>query len=373
MNQLIKLLRCEMQQNNGAISFARFMEFVLYTPELGYYAAGPSPFGKKGDFFTAPEISSLFSQCLANQCKQIITELPQSDIVEIGAGSGVMARDVLLKLEQLDSLPERYLIFEPCAGRREQQKVLFAASCSPGLQNRIHWLDTLPVNIQGIIIANEVMDALPVHCFEIDETGAKERCVTWDNGQFAWHLMEPAQPELREHLKTLLDHYPLPAGYQSEISLTLSGWVSSAVKALKQGVILLFDYGYGRAEYYHPERSMGTLMCYHQHQRHDDPFQLPGSQDITAHVDFTRVIESASAAGCSLAGYTTQVSFLLACSLLELAAAPDDTIAHFEKAQAVKTLTLPSQMGESIKIMGLSKNFPVPLLGFSLHNRIRNL
>lgn len=372
-NKLSEIIRQDITQAGGFISFARFMELALYTPGLGYYSAGQHQFGKEGDFVTAPEISALFSQCVAQQCKQILSELGKGDILELGSGTGTFAKDLLLELEILDSLPEHYFILEISAELRTRQKQLLSLHC-PHLLPRITWLDALPTAMDGIIVANEMLDAMPVHCFSITRSGMQERGVTWNQDHFTWLLTAPTTPALTRSVSLLLQEYALPEGYESEINLGLSTWIKSIAATLNRGVILLFDYGYGKAEYYHPERKMGTLMCYHQHQRHADPFTWIGLQDITAHVDFTTVAETATAAGCTLAGYTIQATFLLHCQILELAQKKAITpIAQFNHTQAIKKLTLPSAMGELVKVMALSKNYTKGLCGFPLPDRRRDL
>ncbi len=377
-DQLTQIIRQEIKQSNGLISFARFMELALYSPGLGYYSAGQLKFGRQGDFVTAPEITDLFAQCIAAQCRQILTELKSGDILEIGAGSGVFAKDLLITLEKLNSLPEHYFILEISAELRERQHDLLSQNL-PHLLSRIIWLNELPVILfNGIIIANEVMDAMPVHRFTLDriknKTSMKEQYVTWQKDHFTW---QPAPPtsELEERLTFISEDHSRSPGYTSEINLLLPHWIQSVAHCLNKGIILLFDYGYGRSDYYHPDRNAGTLMCYYQHHRHDDPFQFIGLQDITAHVDFTSIIESASTAECTLAGYTTQAAFLLHCDLLELAQKTEinDPISRYQQTQAIKTLTLPSQMGEAIKVMALAKNYVQPLRGFTFQDRQRDL
>src|SRR3990167_4965093 len=299
----------EIAASGGTLSFASFMELALYTPKLGYYAS-TLPFGKDGDFVTSPEISPLFAKCIAEQCQAILTECCDGDIVEIGGGSGIFAKDILLALQKLKSLPARYFILEISATLRERQQELLQLAC-PDLYSRVIWIDTLPAAFNGIIFANEVLDALPTHCFRIEENGIKERCVSWNKDHFEWQLTEPKTLELTKQVEAILKNNLLPVGYESEINLMLPTWIRSLADALKKGVILLFDYGYGRAEYYHPDRKQGTLRCYFKHHAHDNPLIFVGLQDITAHVDFTTVIESAAATGLELAGFTTQTSFLL--------------------------------------------------------------
>lgn len=366
--KLIEHIRLAINESNGSISFAQFMEVALYTPGLGYYSAGAHKIGKGGDFTTAPEISPLFAQCIARQCQQVLSSLGAGDILEVGAGSGAFAKDILTELEEIGTLPTHYFILEVSADLRARQKEFLSDNC-PHYLNRIVWLDHLPAQLSGIIFANEVMDAMPVNCFLIDDEGIKERQVTWEQNKFTWYNA-PARDELKNRLNDLT----LPTRYESEVNLRLPGWIHSLSEALTKGVILLIDYGYGRNEYYHPDRMEGTLMCFYQQHKHSDPFKYVGLQDITAHVDFTNVIESAYEADLSLGGYTTQAGFLLSCGLLDLAT--QNTHANKERLQqnqAIKILTLPSQMGEIVKVMALVKNFKTPLLGFGLYNRERDL
>jgi SAM-dependent MidA family methyltransferase len=371
--QLMHLLHQEIAGAGGYISFARFMELALYAPGLGYYSAGSHKLGRKGDFITAPEISPLFAQCIAKQCQQIFTTLQQSDILEIGAGSGKLMCDLLQALAKLNALPTHYFILEISADLRQKQYELLQQTC-PEFSHRVQWLDTLPtLDFQGVILANEVMDALPVHLFQIDENQIKERCVTLKNNQLNWQLTEPTTRDLTAALTVIQQDAALENGYTSEVNLLLAPWVNSISAILSKGVILLFDYGYGRQEYYHPERNTGTLMCYYQHRRHENPFELVGLQDITAHVDFTQVVESGMDAGLDLAGYTTQAAFLLACGITEFETDQLDAVQQYQQSQAIKLLTLPSQMGEAIKVMALSKAIDTPLLGFHLYDRRKDL
>lgn len=363
------IIQEEIRKAGGHISFARFMELALYAPDVGYYTSHSNPFGKSGDFITAPEISPLFSRCIAQQAQQVLTALEGGNILELGAGSGIFAKDFLLELEKLKSLPQHYFIFEISPTLRKQQYQFLKTHCAH-LLTRVQWLDALPSTFSGMIFANEVLDAMPVHCFRIEDNGIKERCVAWENNRFFWKITSPTSEDFIKKVSAIQQEYNLSAGYESEINLALPAWIKSLSTILEKGLILLCDYGYGRCEYYHPDRYQGTLMCYHQHRRCDDPFQFVGSQDMTAHVDFTTVVEHAD---LTLAGFTTQASFLLACGLMDLAEKNSSAIDIYQQNQTIKTLTLPSQMGESIKVMGLSKNLTLPLIGFSLYDRRRDL
>lgn len=362
-------------QHHGFISFSTFMNQALYHPQFGYYQADTMEIGRTGDFITAPEISPLFGQCLAHQCAQLFQTVTAPQLLEIGAGTGKLASDLLLTLDQLGALPDRYYIVEISKILRQKQQRQLSQTI-PALMNRLVWLDTLPAQFNGIIIANEVLDALPVDCFHVG-TPLSERGVGWDNGQLVWRLATPASPQLLALASQYCQTYHLPTGYTSEIPAALPAFIQSLANRLTQGVVLLADYGYGRAEYYHPERRHGTLTCFYQHHRHDNPLRQPGLQDITAHVDFTLVAEQATDHDLSLIGYTSQAAFLLGCGLLDLAAKIEKDLTPsqiFTLHQAIKTLTLPTEMGERIKIMALGKDVGLPpLIGFRLQDRRREL
>jgi SAM-dependent MidA family methyltransferase len=359
-------IRAAIQEAGGAIPFGRYMELVLYSPGLGYYSAGARKFGAAGDFVTAPEISSLFSRCLARQCAEILAETGGS-ILELGAGSGVMAADMLLELQALGSLPDEYLILEVSAELKERQRQTLVTKVA-GLFSRVRWLDALPEKFDGVMVGNEVLDALPVARFLKRPGGFDEYCVRIEGEGFAWST-RPAGEQfaavLRAFETTLAA--PLAAGYVSEICLGVMPLVSSLAASLERGALLLLDYGYPRNAYYHPERSMGTLMCHYRQRAHDDPFLYPGLQDITAHVDFTAVAEAGTSSGLDLAGYTTQAHLLMALGVAGLAGA------DMRAAQQVKLLTLPEEMGERFKAIGLSRGLSRELSGFALRDLSRQL
>ena len=365
--KLSDLIRQKMAEYHGKIPFSQFMQLALYAPELGYYNSTFEKIGKKGDFITAPEISPLFAKCIAAQCRSILKEIPGGDFLELGAGSGRFAQVFLETLAENGPLPKHYYILEISKNLRERQKKLLAEKC-PQLFSRIQWLEKLPENFQGIIFANEVLDAMPVECFKI-ENGIHERWVSWKNNQFCWTLTHPVTP----HLFDKIAAFHLEEGYESEINLGLAPWIKNIADNLKEGVFLIFDYGYGQREYYHPDRAIGTLMCHYQHHRHADPLILPGLQDITAHVDFTMVAEQATEAGLQVSGYTTQASFLMAAGLSNLITENHPPLEKYRENQAIKRLILPSEMGEIIKVMALTQDFSLPLQGFSLHDRRRDL
>lgn len=347
----------------NAISFADYMQMALYEPGLGYYQAGAKKIGADGDFITAPELSALFSECLANQLTQVLS-VAGGDILELGAGSGAMARDILRYLAEQQQLPDHYFIVELSAELQDQQRNTLQPY--PELLERVQWLSAWPEQpLTGAVIANEVLDAMPVELFQYESSGLQQVCVTTADADttelgFTWQL-QSASPALQQAVDRLgIDFSP---GYLSEINLFLSGWIASIAQCLKQGVVLLVDYGFPRHEYYHPDRHQGTVMCHYRHRAHPDPFFYPGLQDITAHVDFTAVAEAAVVAGLSVGGFTHQAGFLMNCGLLSrMAASQDDPYAL---NQQVKQLTLPSEMGELFKVMALTQGFDQPLLGFS--------
>jgi len=367
--RLVERLQQEMVARGGAISFARYMELALYAPGLGYYSAGSRKLGAEGDFVTAPEISPLFSRCLARQVCQVLQMTGGGVVLEVGAGSGVMAADMLAELERLESLPERYLILEVSADLRQRQQMTLEQKV-PGLVERVSWLERLPERpIQGVVVANELLDALPVHCFQVGERGAQELLVASDGQGFHWVKGEFGSDRLAERVGAVARG--LPPGYRSEISLAVGEWVSSMAQVLGRGVILLIDYGFPRHEYYHPQRADGTLMCHYRHRTHPDPLILPGLQDITAHVDFTTVAEAALEAGLELYGYTTQAHFLLANGLdgMMEEAAGEEWLVRLRLSQQIKTLVLPEEMGELFKVMGIGRGLEGrSLAGFRFHD-----
>jgi SAM-dependent MidA family methyltransferase len=361
--RLAECIREEVHAANGALPFARYMELALYAPGLGYYSAGARKFGAAGDFVTAPERSPLFSRCLARQCAEVLEELGHGSILELGAGSGVMAADILAELALQKRLPREYLIMEVSADLRERQQALLAERV-PELLPRVRWLDELPPPFSGLILGNEVLDALPAERFRKTGGGRVEQfCVAEQAEGFTW-TESPAPEELAVSVQELEETLPAPlaAGYESEICLDLPPLLMSLSAMLTRGAMLFLDYGHPRAAYYHPDRSMGTLMCHYRQRAHGDPFLYPGLQDITVHVDFTAVAEAATAVGFELSGYTTQAHFLLSLGITEMAGA------SMEAAQQVKLLTLPEEMGERFKAIGFTKGLALELKGFALRD-----
>lgn len=350
-----------LMQQSGPIPFKQYMHEVLYAPNLGYYRVGLPKLGQTGDFVTAPEISPLFSQTLAAPCAQVLCSLNQGKILEMGAGQGVMAADLLLALEKLNCLPAAYCILEVSAELKHRQYITFTER-APHLLNRVHWLDQWPEVFSGVVLANEVLDAMPVHLFHYDGKAFQEYWVNWNDQALQWQLGPLSESTLLHSLQSI--EPLLPPNYTSEINPALNSWLDSLARTIHQGFILMIDYGFPQHEYYHPQRHMGTLMCHLAHHAHQDPLAYPGVQDITAHVDFTAVGEAALKAGLEVIGFTTQSDFLINCGLLEHVPNDVDAKTSYQINQQIKLLTHPAEMGELFKVMGLSKNLDLPWIGF---------
>ncbi len=369
-------IRQAIESAGGWISFAEYMNLALYAPGQGYYSAGAAKLGAAGDFVTAPELSPLFSECLAGQCAQVLRQFDGGVVLEPGAGQGTMAADMLLELERLDCLPDEYLILELSADLRERQRRTIRERAGH-LFDRVKWLDRSPTEpVRGVIVANEVVDALPVHRFVVNAEDVSELGVGWQANALV-DAIRPASPSLLKNLRPVLDlpeFAPAP-GYLSEISCLLPGWVATLSDWLETGMALLIDYGFSRPEYYRSERSTGTLRCYYQHRAHDDPYLWPGLQDISSWVDFSLLAESAAAAGLAVGGYTTQAHFLLASGINERfeALASMGEKARVAAAHGVRRLLLPGEMGETVKFIALTRGaieVPDGMLGRDLRSRL---
>ncbi len=354
----------ELSAHGRAIPFRRFMELALYAPGLGYYMNGARKFGGGGDFITAPEISPLFGHCVATQCAQILLGCRDPVMLEAGAGTGALAADVLLELERGNALPRRYFILELSADLRRRQDETLRARV-PHLVERVEWLDRIPdKSFSGVILANELLDAMPVHAIRIERDTVVERYVAWADGRFTWRDGAPSSARLRARADELRPR--LPPGYETEINLSAEAWLETLAPKLTQGALLLIDYGFPAHEYYHPDRASGTLMCHYRHHAHTDPLILAGLQDITAHVDFSALANCAHAAGLHVAGFTTQAYFLLALGLGRFEPQHDDDVARWKAAQQIQKLTSPAEMGELFKALALTKNIDLPLAGFAM-------
>lgn len=369
---LISLIRNEIEQNEGVISFQRYMELALYAPGLGYYAAGSAKLGEEGDFVTAPEISSLFSQSIANAILPALND--EQIILEVGAGRGRMAADILiyLKNKNKNKLPKEYWILELSADLRERQKRTIEESFPEFLEN-VKWLDILPDKFSGVVLANELLDAMPVQLFQKKENDINDINVVWNEEHFAFQFKSSFDERLVHRVKNIEDEVgeEFTSNYISEINFAAEDWIKSIAESLQQGVIILIDYGFPRHEYYHAQRSQGTLMCHYRHRTHPDAFVYPGLQDITAHVDFTAMADAALESNLKVMGYTNQASFLMGAGILELAGINENSTnveQQMEVASQIKKLTLPHEMGELFKVIGFSKNCNLSLPAFTFRD-----
>src|SRR5690606_35540244 len=370
--KLRQAIRREINSSHGWINFARYMELSLYEPGLGYYSGGAKKFGHAGDFVTAPEISPLFSQSLAQQVRHVL-DTTSGDLMELGAGTGKLAAELLIELARLQQLPERYLILEVSAYLRQIQRQTLTSRLPPSLLERVQWLETLPESFTGLVLANEVLDALPVHVIKRSAPGFLELGVSLrqDGEDFVWS----ERPLDDTGLVKALDVLKLPDGYVSEICPAMAGLMYSLAAMLDHGVMLFIDYGFPRHEYYHPQRRQGTLMCHYRHHAHAYPFLYPGLQDITAHVDFTALAESAVTHGLSLKGYCGQAQFLINCGITDILGrvSPDDMGRYLPLAAEAQKLLSPAEMGELFKVVALAKNYEASLVGFKQGDRSHTL
>lgn len=350
----------------GPISFSQYMQEALYSPGLGYYSAGARKFGAEGDFVTAPEISSLFAHCIANQASQVMLA-SEMQMLELGAGSGRLAMGVLTVLRDKNLLPERYLILEPSADLRERQKTLISEAL-PDIADRVEWLDDLPSSFSGFVFGNEVMDAFAVERFSIVEGQVRQHRVDTAASQLCWDLNSQSE-RLSSAVRAIENDTGevLAEGYTSEVNLLIKPWLASLGAMLTAGAVVLLDYGYPRKEFYSPERTQGTVRCYYRHRANEQPLFLPGLQDITSHVDFTSVVEAGVESGLELQGFTSQSQFLMACGLLTIAQGipTDGVLERSRLSQEVQQLTMPGAMGESFCAIGFSREIPDLLTGFT--------
>lgn len=376
--ELSTRIAAEIARRGGWLSFARYMEMALYEPGLGYYSNPGQVFGAAGDFVTAPELTPLFGATLARQVSPWLKDPALAGsgqvVLEVGGGSGMLAAQLLNALDNVGHHEVRYLILELSAERREHQRQTLK-SLAPGLMDRVGWLETFPESFAGVVVANELLDAMPVQLFEWQanaEAELQEMGVTWVDGQLAW-APRPADAVLTETVTALRNRLG-PEGaqwhspYRSEICPAQQAWMRTLADCMTAGVVMLLDYGFAAPEYYHPQRDQGTLMCHYRHRSHADPFLWPGLSDITAHVDFTALARAATAEGFSLVGYTSMAAFLLNAGLLdELADLPREPESFwFAQAQAVQQLISEAEMGELFKVIAFEKNLreAASVLGF---------
>lgn len=353
---------CERIAQAGAwLSFAEYMQMALYEPGLGYYDAGGSKFGPHGDFVTAPEISPLFAQATAAQLAEVFDRLP-AQVLEFGAGTGALARDLIADLQRRGCACLAYYIVEVSADLRARQQ-----QCLAGLP--VTWLDRLPQHFEGVVIANEVLDVLPVRLFVRGPDGIYERGVCAEGSELHF-AVRPADPDLVGEVTAIEQAVgSLPQGYGSEICPLARAWMLSLAGCLQRGLVLLFDYGFPRHEYYHPQRAMGTLMCHYRQHAHADPLWLPGLNDITAHVDFSACAQAAQTGGLQVLGYTSQAHFLVNCGILERFTGIGDPA----QTSALHRLLSEAEMGELVKVMALGRGLDGVPRGFTRADRRHRL
>ena len=359
------------QDAGGWIGFDRYMDIALYEPGLGYYSAGSRKLGADGDFITAPELSPLFGQTFASSLAEVM-RASDPCVLEVGAGSGALAADVLLEMQTLNCLPEAYCILELSADLRERQRECITR-LAPALVGRMQWLDALPAQFEGVVLANEVLDATPAHVVTTRGGKLLESFVKRDAAENTFHWFETSASDVVRHAAEALQ---LPAnGYQSEINLTARALATSFARLLTRGVLLFIDYGFPAHEFYNPQRTRGTLMCHYRHHAHDDPFAFVGLQDITTHVDFSAVAAAAREGGATLAGYASQANFLINCGITELLAQTpaSDARAYAPLVAQAQKLLSPAEMGELFKVIALAKNVDAPLLGFARGDKSHTL
>ncbi|MFY2843491.1 class I SAM-dependent methyltransferase [Achromobacter ruhlandii] len=367
-------LRAAIGAASGWLPFDHWMAEALYAPGLGYYAAGNVKLAEAdasapaGDFVTAPQLTPLFARTLARQVAQVLRQTDTQAVLEFGAGTGALAEGVLRELDALGLQDTQYLILEVSADLRARQ----AERLAP-FGERVRWLDALPDRFRGCVLANEVLDAMPVSLFRWSDDGTVlERGVAWDATQgFVWED-RPAPPRLAEAVAARMPALP---GYVSEINPQAEAWIDAMGRWLEQGAALLIDYGFPQGEYYHPQRAGGTLMCHLRHHAHGDPFTAPGLQDITAHVDFTAMADAAQAAGLQVLGYTSQARFLMNAGLMELLAQldPSDARAYAQAVAPVQKLLSEAEMGELFKVLAVGRGIAQPLIGFARGDRLGKL
>ena len=354
--------------NGGWIPFANYMQLALYAPGLGYYTGGAQKFGAAGDFVTAPSLGPLFAQTLARQVAELLGR-SAPHIVEFGAGGGELAGALLAELALAGCAVMSYSILEPGTELRGRQRETIA-KLAPDLSGKVAWIDRLPKAFRGAMIANEVADAMPVHTLSWRDEGLFERGVALEDGKLAW-AERPASDEV---LAAALE-LPVAPPYASEIGLAARGWMRSVAESLELGALLVIDYGFPAHEYYHPQRSTGTLMCHYRHFAHSDPFLYPGLQDITAHVDFSALGAAARVSGLDILGYATQSNFLVNCGITKVLERGDPTdVRRFAPiAATAQKLLSPAEMGELFKVLCVGRGIAQGLLGFARGERSHTL
>jgi SAM-dependent MidA family methyltransferase len=372
--QLVDLIKTNITQQNGWISFYDFMHLALYAPNLGYYAAGLQKFGSGGDFTTAPEMTPVFAQTVANQIAEVLAQ-SQGGVMELGAGTGKLALNILLALAEKDCLPEYYYIVDVSSHLQQVQRETLQAGLPESLFARVKWLTELPNSFDGVIIGNEVLDAIPIHIIQKQNSEIVARGVAIENDTLVWQNQQLTNSEADQALLREVEALNLPDDYTTEVCPAAAGLIASLATTLQKGAIIMIDYGFEAAAYYHAQRSEGTLMCHYQHQAHDNPLTHVGLQDITAHVNFTQIAQAGVDHDLDMAGYTNQATFLVNCGILDVMSQidPDDIQQYAPMASAVQKLLSPAEMGELFKVIMFTKEIDDEVIGFQSGDKTHTL
>jgi len=367
--QLVELIKQHIEKAGGWLSFDQYMQLALYAPGYGYYSAGLQKFGEQGDFITAPEVGSLFARTLARPVSKLLAEISGANVIEFGAGSGKLAADLLQELQSLKQLPEKYLIIELSAELQQRQRETLQQQV-PDLMHCVEWLNCLPeIPVNAIVLANEVLDAMPVKRFKIEDNKLSELGVEIDTDELKLSYRDAAV-NLNQYVAELHINHQDSDEYCSEVNLNIKPWIKSISECINQGAVYLIDYGYSRSEYYSAERNMGTFIGYYHHRSMDAPLWYPGLQDLTAFIDFTAVAEAAVENAFDVDGFTSQGNFLINCGLADIVEeiSCENKIQHLKTVQQMKTLSLPGEMGERFKVLGLSKGLNDNVPGFEMRD-----
>jgi SAM-dependent MidA family methyltransferase len=361
------------RERGGWIPFSEFMQHCLYEPGLGYYAGGSTKLGAEGDFVTAPEISELFGRTLAHQVSEVLRQSAFT-VTEFGAGSGRLAGQLLAELNRLDLPAVRYRIVEVSANLRARQEI-HLRQAAPDWFEQIEWLDRLPDDLSGVLIANEVLDAMPVELVTKSEEGWRVRGVSQDAmGQFAF-ADRPPSAQLASSIEAYIPQPSLLSpGYTTELGLIAQGFVATVCERIRAGAFFLVDYGFPRHEFYHPQRHEGTLMSHYRHFAHSQVLERVGLQDVTAHVDFSAIAAAGTGTGALLLGYTSQANFLMNCGIADLILGqPENAGDWLRQTNAVQRLVSEAEMGELFKVLALGRGIEMPLMGFVRGDRSSSL
>jgi SAM-dependent MidA family methyltransferase len=360
--RLLAHIAASIDDAGGWISFADYMAAALYAPGLGYYSAGTHKFGAAGDFVTAPELTPLFGAALAATAADIVGRLPDADLIELGPGTGGLAADLLNALGARDRLPRRYRLLEVSADLAARQRECLR-NRSPDALSRIDWIDVLPARWRGLVIANEVLDAIPPHLIARRDGAWLERGVRLAGGRLALDDRPLAAGPLRDAARAA---FPPDVDYVSEINPAAQALVATLAERCEAGVLLIIDYGFPAAEYYHSQRASGTVVAHYRHRAVHDPLYLPGLSDLSSHVDFSAIARAGVSAGMAVGGYATQARFLINCGILDALAACGDpqSAAYLRQAAAVQKLLSPAEMGEVFKALALVRGIDGEPVGF---------